>query len=159
MWCIFQHNLFCDNCHSHVAMALNLMHYDGSSNWNMVKLCFLMLLHGRYVRWVATSVLGWACAIVNTNGVKDTIIISVQDECFTHKCFPKDKLSDQVGYTPQYRLLLKLYKDGCYNIGQMCEICQYTLIEFDTPACQSDKNGIDYSLSLTLKAVWNCDWF
>ncbi|XP_021925961.1 transmembrane protein 222 isoform X2 [Zootermopsis nevadensis] len=38
------HNLCCDNCHSHVAMALNLMHYDGSTNWNMVKLAFLMLL-------------------------------------------------------------------------------------------------------------------
>ncbi|CAI9741111.1 Hypothetical predicted protein [Octopus vulgaris] len=43
------HNLFCDNCHSHVAMALNLMKYDGSSCWNMVKLCFLMMIHSRYV--------------------------------------------------------------------------------------------------------------
>jgi len=31
-------------------MALNLMHYDGSDNWNMLKLAFLMLLKGRYVR-------------------------------------------------------------------------------------------------------------
>ncbi|KAK0174856.1 hypothetical protein PV327_010577 [Microctonus hyperodae] len=43
------HNLCCDNCHSHVAMALNLMHYDNSSNWNMVKLAFFMLIHGKYV--------------------------------------------------------------------------------------------------------------
>lgn len=43
------HNLFCDNCHSHVATALNLMHYDNSNNWNMVKLAFLMLIHGKYV--------------------------------------------------------------------------------------------------------------
>ncbi|KAI8795440.1 transmembrane protein 222 [Biomphalaria glabrata] len=43
------HNLCCDNCHSHVAMALNLMNYNGSSNWNMIKLCFLMLLHGKYI--------------------------------------------------------------------------------------------------------------
>eukprot|EP00106_Octopus_bimaculoides_P013431 XP_014780873.1 PREDICTED: transmembrane protein 222-like [Octopus bimaculoides] len=43
------HNLFCDNCHSHVAMALNLMKYDDSSCWNMVKLCFLMMIHSRYV--------------------------------------------------------------------------------------------------------------
>lgn len=43
------HNLCCDNCHSHVAMALSLMHYDGSNNWNMVKLAFLVLLKGRYV--------------------------------------------------------------------------------------------------------------
>ena len=25
------HNLCCDNCHSHVARALNLMNYDGKS--------------------------------------------------------------------------------------------------------------------------------
>ncbi|KAK3736544.1 hypothetical protein RRG08_051536 [Elysia crispata] len=43
------HNLCCDNCHSHVAMALNLMHYNGSSSWNMVKLCFLMMIHGKYI--------------------------------------------------------------------------------------------------------------
>ena len=44
------HNLFCDNCHSHVAYALNLMSYDKSSNWNMVKLCFFMFLKGKFVR-------------------------------------------------------------------------------------------------------------
>ncbi|KAF6034367.1 TMEM222 [Bugula neritina] len=43
------HNLCCDNCHSHVAMALNNMRYKGSQSWNMVKLCFLMLWHGKYV--------------------------------------------------------------------------------------------------------------
>ncbi|XP_076244060.1 transmembrane protein 222 [Calliopsis andreniformis] len=43
------HNLCCDNCHSHVATALNLMSYDNSNSWNMVKLAFLMLLHGKYV--------------------------------------------------------------------------------------------------------------
>ncbi|XP_059811519.1 transmembrane protein 222-like [Hypanus sabinus] len=43
------HNLCCDNCHSHVAMALNLMRYENKTSWNMVKLCFLMLVHGRYV--------------------------------------------------------------------------------------------------------------
>lgn len=47
------HNLCCDNCHSHVAMALNLMEYDGSSSWNMVKLCFLMLLYSKYVSFWA----------------------------------------------------------------------------------------------------------
>ncbi|XP_069116069.1 transmembrane protein 222-like isoform X2 [Argopecten irradians] len=51
------HNLCCDNCHSHVAMALNLMHYNGGSNYNMVYLCFMMLIHGKY-----TS----ACAFVKT---------------------------------------------------------------------------------------------
>jgi len=47
------HNLFCDNCHSHVARALNLMRYDDSTSWNMVKLCLLMLLKGRHVSWCA----------------------------------------------------------------------------------------------------------
>jgi len=51
------HNLCCDNCHSHVARALNLMNYDGKSSWNMVSLCALMLLHGRYVTW---------CSVVRT---------------------------------------------------------------------------------------------
>ncbi|KAJ8970394.1 hypothetical protein NQ317_018373 [Molorchus minor] len=43
------HNICCDNCHSHVATALNIMHYDDSSSWNMVKLAFLMMVHSRYV--------------------------------------------------------------------------------------------------------------
>jgi len=43
------HNLCCDNCHSHVAMALNMMEYKGSSNWNMVKICFMLLFQGRFV--------------------------------------------------------------------------------------------------------------
>ncbi|XP_065341430.1 transmembrane protein 222 [Cloeon dipterum] len=47
------HNLCCDNCHSHVAMALNLMEYDNSSSWNMVTLCFLSLFHSRYVSFGA----------------------------------------------------------------------------------------------------------
>ena len=65
------HNLCCDNCHSHVARALNLMQYDGSTrlnsylaykkmfyspnlfvlSWNMVTLCALMLVHGKHVSW------------------------------------------------------------------------------------------------------------
>ncbi|KAF2903006.1 hypothetical protein ILUMI_03175 [Ignelater luminosus] len=45
------HNLFCDNCHSHVAMSLNLMHYDKSTRWNMVKLALLMLIYGKYVNF------------------------------------------------------------------------------------------------------------
>ncbi|XP_011303802.1 transmembrane protein 222 [Fopius arisanus] len=43
------HNLCCDNCHSHVATALNLMVFKNSNNWNMVKLALLMLIHGKYV--------------------------------------------------------------------------------------------------------------
>jgi len=48
------HNLCCDNCHSHVATALNLMHYNGSNSWNMVKLALLMSWHAKYV-----SILGY----------------------------------------------------------------------------------------------------
>ncbi|XP_045479846.1 transmembrane protein 222 [Harmonia axyridis] len=43
------HNLCCDNCHSHVATALDLMKYNDSSKWNMVKLAVLILIYGKYV--------------------------------------------------------------------------------------------------------------
>ncbi|XP_056651439.1 transmembrane protein 222 isoform X2 [Monodelphis domestica] len=43
------HNLCCDNCHSHVALALNLMRYNNSSHWNMVKVCLFCLIYGKYV--------------------------------------------------------------------------------------------------------------
>ncbi|XP_036371885.1 transmembrane protein 222-like [Megalops cyprinoides] len=43
------HNLCCDNCHSHVAMALNLMRYENSTSWNMVNLCLLSLIHSKHV--------------------------------------------------------------------------------------------------------------
>ena len=42
-----------DNCHSHVAMALNLMEYDGKTNWNMVNVCFYVLFKGRFVDFAA----------------------------------------------------------------------------------------------------------
>lgn len=45
-----QHNLCCDNCHSHVARALNLMQYNGSHSWNMFKLWFFVMVYGKYVR-------------------------------------------------------------------------------------------------------------
>ncbi|XP_033107694.1 transmembrane protein 222-like [Anneissia japonica] len=43
------HNLCCDNCHSHVAMALNDMRYQDSKQWNMVKLAAKMFFTGKYV--------------------------------------------------------------------------------------------------------------
>uniref|UniRef100_A0A3Q3W5J4 Uncharacterized protein n=1 Tax=Mola mola TaxID=94237 RepID=A0A3Q3W5J4_MOLML len=46
------HNLCLDNCHSHVAMALNLMRYDNSTSWNMVNLCVRSFIHGKHVRSV-----------------------------------------------------------------------------------------------------------
>uniref|UniRef100_A0A0K0DCK9 Transmembrane protein 222 n=1 Tax=Angiostrongylus cantonensis TaxID=6313 RepID=A0A0K0DCK9_ANGCA len=42
------HNLCCDNCHSHVALALNLMRYGGHDRWNMVKLGFYILVKGKF---------------------------------------------------------------------------------------------------------------
>lgn len=45
------HNIFCDNCHSHVAYALNSMEIRafGINNWDMVKLCFLVFFRGRFL--------------------------------------------------------------------------------------------------------------
>lgn len=38
------HNICCDNCHSHVALALNSMRYGESNSWNMVCSCLLISL-------------------------------------------------------------------------------------------------------------------
>ena len=43
------HNLCCDNCHSHVAMALNDFKLFGFSQWNMIVLAFWMFFCGRFV--------------------------------------------------------------------------------------------------------------
>merc|ERR1712062_579750 len=43
------HNLFCDNCHSHTATALDHMQYRNKNNWNMVKLASIMFFKGKYV--------------------------------------------------------------------------------------------------------------
>jgi len=43
------HKLCCDNCHSHVSMALNLMRYNGKSNYNMVSTFFLFTIHSKYI--------------------------------------------------------------------------------------------------------------
>lgn len=43
------HNLCCDNCHSHVSMALNLMRYDGSSSHNMAQLAVRSFFCAKYV--------------------------------------------------------------------------------------------------------------
>lgn len=45
------HNICCDNCHSHVARALNTMKYQGRHNWNMVNLCFLVFFKGSFVNF------------------------------------------------------------------------------------------------------------
>ncbi len=45
------HNICCDNCHSHVAYALNDMECRafGIRQWDMVKLCFLVFFKGRFL--------------------------------------------------------------------------------------------------------------
>ena len=51
------HNIFCDNCHSHVARCLNEMRYGGRSNWGMVGVGALIILRGKWVSpWHAAAV-------------------------------------------------------------------------------------------------------
>ncbi|KAL4459711.1 hypothetical protein ABPG73_002245 [Tetrahymena malaccensis] len=50
-FCQMMHNLFCNNCHSHVADALNNMGYLGKTNWNMVSVWFICLWSSNYVSW------------------------------------------------------------------------------------------------------------
>ena len=49
------HNICCDNCHSHVANALNRMpaRAYGIENWDMVKLALLVFVKGRFLSWMA----------------------------------------------------------------------------------------------------------
>ena len=49
------HNICCDNCHSHVANALNRMpaRAYGIESWDMVKLALLMFVKGRFLSWRA----------------------------------------------------------------------------------------------------------
>lgn len=64
------HNLFWDNCHSHVGMALSNMKYDGSTKWNMVRLAGWMFFCGKYVSfaralqtWLPFLIILGVCAI------------------------------------------------------------------------------------------------
>lgn len=43
------HRLVLDNCHSHVACALNEMRYAGRDDWNMVRVWFAVWRHGQWV--------------------------------------------------------------------------------------------------------------
>lgn len=49
------HNIFCDNCHSHVAYAMNraAVREYGVEKWDMVKLAVLMTVRGRFLSWGA----------------------------------------------------------------------------------------------------------
>lgn len=59
------HNLCWDNCHSHVGMALDLMNYNCSSRWNMVRLAAWMFVFGKYVSiWGAVKTWLPFCVII-----------------------------------------------------------------------------------------------
>ncbi|CAB9515995.1 Transmembrane protein 222 [Seminavis robusta] len=46
------HNICCDNCHSHVANALNRMPIKAPlGTWGMVQIATLMFFQGRFVSW------------------------------------------------------------------------------------------------------------
>ncbi|XP_054160576.1 transmembrane protein 222-like [Oppia nitens] len=47
------HSLCCDNCHSHVSMALNLMQYNGKCDYNMFNTFFRFTYHCKYVSFCA----------------------------------------------------------------------------------------------------------
>lgn len=42
------HNIFCDNCHSHVATALNYMGYDGKRSRGMVWIGVVFFFQGKF---------------------------------------------------------------------------------------------------------------
>jgi Protein of unknown function (DUF778) len=49
------HNICCDNCHSHVAYALNVMNvqYYGIYKWDMIKIACLLFFRGRFLSYTA----------------------------------------------------------------------------------------------------------
>ena len=48
------HNLCCDNCHSHVAYALNLMPVKSPAcgRWNMIVVCFYVFFKANFLNWI-----------------------------------------------------------------------------------------------------------
>ena len=44
------HNIVTNNCHHHVAHALNLMKYDGRENWTQVDIAKLVMFKGEKVK-------------------------------------------------------------------------------------------------------------
>lgn len=43
------HNIILDNCHSHVAMILNELQYEGRSDWNQISVFWGIWRHGKWV--------------------------------------------------------------------------------------------------------------
>ena len=44
-----EHNIFVNNCHSHVAYVLNQLNYKGRNNYNMVSIWWMLITKGKYV--------------------------------------------------------------------------------------------------------------
>lgn len=45
------HNLFFNNCHSHISMILNMIKYKNKDNWNMIDICVLMNTESEYINY------------------------------------------------------------------------------------------------------------
>ncbi|CAN8066648.1 unnamed protein product [Agarophyton chilense] len=64
------HNIFCDNCHSHVAKVLNLLQYEGSSNWNQAYVFWRIWTRGKWTsKWQPAIVFGPLLVIVVVVGL------------------------------------------------------------------------------------------
>jgi len=48
-YCDMMHNLITNSCHSHVAMALNRVEFNGFKHWNTLFLILFISYHGRFV--------------------------------------------------------------------------------------------------------------
>ena len=44
-----EHNIFINNCHSHVAYVLNQLNYKGKNNYNMASIWWMLIIKGKYV--------------------------------------------------------------------------------------------------------------
>ena len=44
-----EHNIFINNCHSHVAYVLNQLNYRGKNNYNMISIWWILITKGKYV--------------------------------------------------------------------------------------------------------------
>eukprot|EP00920_Eleutheroschizon_duboscqi_P024975 GHVT01061754.1.p1 GENE.GHVT01061754.1~~GHVT01061754.1.p1 ORF type:complete len:178 (-),score=11.52 GHVT01061754.1:205-738(-) len=45
------HNIFTNNCHHHVAAALNEVRYLGKEKWTQVDVWWHCMIHGHYLSW------------------------------------------------------------------------------------------------------------
>jgi len=46
------HNLFCNNCHSHVSQVLNELEFQGFKHWNTLFLILYLMMHARFVSFL-----------------------------------------------------------------------------------------------------------